>query len=171
MKPGETSGRTIGAGEPVDDHPLIMAVASYASKPAAECDFGGMCDVSHMSRGPVAVAVLEKGADGSLTMQRHHSPAAGPTRGGQLLGAALVVLAAPLGLRFLASVIATRETWLAVAQVAARFWENVPRSELHRMGTLLEARQAALVVVSVNGTTPEVGQLLRNSTACIVTDV
>jgi len=171
MKRKETDDRTIGAGEPVDDHPLIMAVASYASKPAAERDFGEVCDVSHVSLGPVAAAVIEKGADGSLTMERHHSPTAGPTRGSQLLGAALVVLAAPLGLRFLASIVVTQETWLAVARMAAHFWENVPRSELHRMGTLLEARQAALVIVSINRTTPEVSQLLANSTSSIVTDV
>jgi hypothetical protein len=154
----------------VDDHPLIMAVASYASKPAAECDFGEVCDVRRASHGPVGAAVIQKGADGSLTMDRHHSPASGPTCEGQLLGAALVVLAAPLGIRLLASANVTQETWLAVAHVAARFWENVPRSELHRMGTLLEARQAALVVVAANQTTPEVAQLLANATARIVTE-
>ena len=145
----------------MDDHCLIMAVASYASKSAAERDFGDVLD-------QVTAAIVEKGADGSLTMDRHHSAAPDSSWGGHLLGAALIVLAAPLGLRFLSSVIVNRESWVAVAHIAAHFWQNVPRSELHRMGDLLEARQAGIVVVSVDQTTQEVGRLLGNATARIV---
>ncbi len=101
-------------------------------------------------------------------MDRHHSAAPDSSWGGHLLGAALIVLAAPLGLRFLSSVIVNRESWVAVAHIAAHFWQNVPRSELHRMGDLLEARQAGIVVVSVDQTTQEVGRLLGNATARIV---
>jgi hypothetical protein len=138
-----------------------MAVASYASKSAAERDF---CDVLDQ----VTAAIVEKGADGSLTMDRHHCAAPDSSRGGHLLGAALIVLAAPLGLRFLPSVMVNPESWVAVAQTAAHFWQNVPRSELHRMGDLLEARQAGIVLVSVDQTTQEVGRLLGSATARIV---
>ena len=78
-----------------------------------------------------------------------------------MLGAALVVLAAPLGLRFLSSVIVRPETWVAVAGLAAELWHNVPRAELHRMETLVEARQASLVVVSVDQTKQEVETAAR----------
>jgi hypothetical protein len=152
----------------VDDHPLSMAVASYASKSAAERDFGDVCGKQGDSLGHVTAAIVEKGADGSLMMDRHHCAASDPSWGGHVLGAALIVLAAPLGLRFLSLVIVNRESWVAVAHVAARFWENVPRSELHRMGDLLEARQAGIVVVSVDQTKHEVGRLLGHATARIV---
>ena len=95
---------------------------------------------------------------------------ADPTAGGHLLGAALVVLAAPLGLRFLLSLRVTGDIWTTVANLVDHLWQNVPRSELHRMETLVEARQAALVVVSIDRTEPEVGRLLEHATACIVTE-
>ena len=145
----------------MDEQPLIVAVASYASKSAAERDFADVL-------GEMTAVIVEKGADGCLTMDRHHSAAPDSSWGGHLLGAALIVLAAPLGLRFLSSVIVNGESWVAVAHIAARFWENLPRSELHRMGDLLEARQAGIVVVSVDQTTQEVGRLLGNATARIV---
>ena len=86
--------------------------------------------------GQLTAAVVEKGADGYLTMDRHHSTPSGAARGGELLAAALVVLAAPLGLRFLSSVMATRETLVAVACLAAHFWQNVPKSEPPSHGDL-----------------------------------
>ena len=152
----------------MDDRSLIMAVASYASNGAAERDFLDVCGVRGASVGEVAAAVVEKGPDGSLRMDRHRFTASDPAQGAQLLGAALVVLAAPLGLRFLSSVILTQETWVAVTHVAAHFWQNVPRSQLHRMGDLLEARQAGIVVAAVDHTKQEVGELLASATACIV---
>jgi hypothetical protein len=151
----------------VDDH-LIMAVASYASRGAAEDDFVDVCNWRAAQPGQVTAAVVEKGADGLLTMDRHHCTASGPARGGQLLGAALVVLAAPLGLRFLSSVVVNRATWVVVAQLATHFWLNVPRSELHSMGVLLEARQAALVVVSVDQSEQELARLIVRATEHIV---
>ena len=154
----------------MDDHILIMAVASYASKDAAELDFAVLCGVHGAPLGQVGAAVVEKGPDGCLTMDRHHSTPSGPTAGGLLLGAALVVLAAPLGLRFLSSVIVRPETWVAVAGLAAELWHNVPRAELHRMETLVEARQASLVVVSVDQTKQEVETRLAQATARIVAD-
>lgn len=154
----------------MDDHRLIMAVASYASKGAADEDFADLCGVQGAPLGQVTAALVEKGPDGCLTMGRHHSTPSGPTSGGRLLGAALVVLAAPLGLRFLSSVIVTRETWVTVVALVAQLWHNLPRSELHRMETLIEARQASLVVVSVDQTTHEVGQRLTRATVRIVAD-
>jgi hypothetical protein len=150
----------------VDDHLLIIAVASYASKGAAERDFGDVCGL----QGRVTAGVLEKGSDGALTMDGHHATPSYPTAGGHLLGAALVVLAAPLGLRFLLSLSVTSDIWTTVANRVDHLWQNVPRSELHRMETLVEARQAALVVLSVDRTEPEVGRRLEHATACIVTE-
>jgi hypothetical protein len=170
MRGTPTGGRTIKSGRAVDDQPVIIAVASYASTPAAQHDFGDVCSTRCGPAGQLTAAVVERGADGYLTMDRHHSAPSGAARGGELLAAALVVLAAPLGLRFLSSVMATRETLVAVACLAAHFWQNVPKSDLHRMATLLEARQAGLVVVSVGQTTAELGLLLSHADARIVSD-
>ena len=142
----------------------------YASKSAAEHDFAEVCSLQGAPLGQVTAALVEKGVDGSLTMDRHQSTPSGPASGGRLLGAALVVLAAPLGLKFLSSVIVTREMWVAVATLATQLWQNVPRSELHRMETLVEARQASLVVVSIDQTKHELGRRLAQATARIVAD-
>ena len=97
----------------------------------------------------VAVAVLEKGADGALSLEHHEPVSADVAWAGALLGAALVVIAAPLGILLLATVVATRTAWAGAATLVDHFWHNIPRDELHQMSNLLEAGQAAVVIVAV----------------------
>ena len=94
--------------------------------------------------------MLEKGADGAITMVRHHSTGSSPTRGTELLGAALIVVAAPVGILLLAPVAVTQDAWVRVAGLVDRLWHGLPRDALHRMANLVDAGQATVVVVAVD---------------------
>ena len=80
----------------MSDQAVVMAVAAYASKAAAERDFRALATAAG-GQDRLTAALVEKGADGRLTVDRYHGPAGRPACGLALLGGALVVLAAPLG--------------------------------------------------------------------------
>jgi hypothetical protein len=153
------------------DQSVVLAVASYHSGASAEVDFRAVW--GHQRQGgdnKVAVAVVEKGANGWLEITRHHTPAIPPAWGIALLGSAILVVAAPLGITFLASVLATRAEWEGVAAIVGRFWHEVPRDRLRTMGNLLESRQTGLLVVAVDHHAEHITPLLSNATTKIVTD-
>jgi hypothetical protein len=153
------------------DFSVVMAVATYRSKAAAQRDFDAVGSAKYEGElDHVAAAVLEKGADGTLAMDCHDSTATTVAWDGAVLGAALTVIAAPLGILFLANVVATRAAWLGVAALVGHFWHNIPKDELRRMSDLLEAGQAAVVVVGVDHTGEDLGALLSNAITTIVTD-
>ena len=117
----------------------------------------------------VAAAVVEKGANGWLEIARHHGMAM-PLGGVALLGSAITVVAAPLGITLLASLLATSAQWAGAAKIVGRFWHEVPRDQLRTMGNLLEAGPAGLVVVTVGHRPQQLNPLLSNATTRIVTD-
>jgi hypothetical protein len=126
------------------DRRVIMAVASFGSKAAADADF----DALLASPGPVAAALVEKGPDGRLTIDRHQCPAEPAVWAGPVLGGALTVVAAPVGIRFLVPVVAAGPDLGGVGAIAAHFWNNIAKDQLRRMSELLETGQAAIVVVA-----------------------
>jgi uncharacterized membrane protein len=149
----------------VSDQPVVLAVATYPYKDGAEQDFHAVWGVKHEGElDHVAAAVLEKDADGKLKMDRHDSTAKHLAWGGALLGGALVVLAPPLGAAALVG------TGAGAGGIVGHFWHNIPKDDLRRMGDLLEAGQAALVVVAVDHTGEDIGALLTNATSKIVLD-
>jgi hypothetical protein len=163
---------TLIAGSPLmSDQSVVVAVASYSSRATAELDFHAVWALRHVSRGDqVAAAVVEKGANGWLEMARHHSTALPLVWGVALLGSAITVVAAPLGITFLASVLATRAEWEGAAAIVGRFWHEFPKDLLRKMGNLLEAGQTGLVVVTVGHGAEHITPVLSNATAQIMTD-
>ncbi len=77
----------------------------------------------------VGAAVLRKGADGALSIYRSDGVA---TDVGSLLGAALAVIAAPVGISFLQPVAITQDGWARVATMVGDFWQDIPRRRFTR---------------------------------------
>jgi hypothetical protein len=153
------------------DHFVVMAVATYRSKAAAEQDFDAVGRAKYDGDlDLIAAAVLEKGADGALAVERHEPASTDVAWAGALLGAALTVIAAPLGVLLLAAVIATRSAWAGAAALVDHFWHDIPRDDLSQMSNLLEAGQAAVVIVAVGYRAVDVMALCSNSTSTFVTD-
>src|SRR6476469_3652600 len=105
-----------------------MAVAAYTSKAAAERDFQKLSS-PESGQDQLAAALVEKGADGRLTVDRYHGASGRPAGG-------LVVLAAPLGILFLVPVVVTRTAWAGVGAIVAHLWHDVPKGDLRHMSDL-----------------------------------
>ena len=151
------------------DQTVVLAVATYESRSAAEKDFHA---VQSLKRGDqiddVAAAALERRVDGRLEIDRQTARQLG--WGGTLIGGALTVLASPVGIKFLAPVVATGAEWAGVAAIVGHFWDNIPKDQLLRMSNLLEAGPAALVVTAIDHNGAEIAALLSNATNKIVAD-
>jgi len=152
------------------EHRVVLAVAGYASAAAAEQDF----DTVRRRRDSgalrhVAIAVLHKGSNGALDIYRSDRAAASMALGGALLGAALAVLAAPLGISYLQPVATTPAGWAQVTALVEHLWQNVPQEKLHQMSNLLESSPAGLILVAVDQTTEDTGALLSKARQTVVT--
>ena len=153
------------------DRPLVLAVASYASNAAARLDLDAVSEASRGRPGAhVASAVLEKGGDGRLTVDLHHNTAEHLRWGRGLLGGPLTVIATPVGIRYLVSMLTSASGWAGVGVMADHVWYDIPREQLRQMSDLLEAGQSALVVVAVAQTSDAIGALLKQASVKVVSD-
>ena len=150
----------------MSDHNVVLTVAAYGSPAAAGRDFdalGRARDGDERRR--VAAAVLKKAAGGALRIHRSDDVAANM---GALLGAALAVIAAPVGILFLQPVATTRVGWVRVAALVDHFWQNIPQETLHLMSNMLESSPAGLVIVAVAQTNEDSGVVLSEATATLM---
>jgi hypothetical protein len=153
------------------DRPVLLAVASYRSKAAADSDFRAIQDgagAGSGDHGHVSLALLEKGADGQLTLDRHFSGHADPAWNGAILAGALSVVAAPIGLMFLVAIVHQPASLGGVGAIAQHFWHHVPKHQLGRMTDLIEAGQAALVLVAAGESCNAVERHLIGASATAV---
>ena len=151
----------------MSEHSVVLTVAAYASAGSAEQDFDALVRTRDDGGDrDVGAAVLRKGADGALTIHRSDDVA---TDAGSLLGAALAVIAAPVGISFLQPFAITQDGWARVATMVGDFWQDIPQETLHTMTNLLESSPAGLVIVAVDRTKEDVGALLPRATATIAT--
>lgn len=151
--------------------PTTIAVATYNDKASAEHDYDaiwGSRDEGHLDH--VAIATVEKDADGRLKKDRHNSTAKHMAWGGGILGGALTVISAPLGIVFLGPLAATSAVWAGAGGLVGHFWHNIPKDEVRRMEDVLEAGQYGLVVVAVNPSGTAIDALLVNAIKKVVAD-
>ena len=153
------------------DKPTVVAVATYHDKAAAVADFEAVLGAHHEGEPDhVAAAVLEKGIDGKLRMDRHDTTAKNFAWGGALIGSLLAIVATPLAIVPLSLVATHGATWAGVGGIVGHFWYNIPKGELRRMSDLLELGQAALVIVAVDHAATDIEPLLQNATETIVSE-
>ena len=132
------------------DQPVVLAVASYASRAAADSDFESLWSSDRLSGSDhLTAALVEKGTSGELEINSHRSTATDLAWGIALLGGALTTVAAPLGVFYLASGLSSSAEWAGAAAIVGRFWNQIPRDKLRSMSNLLEAGQTGLVVVAI----------------------
>jgi len=153
----------------VTERSVVLAVGSYRSVAAAETDRALLWTL-HRACGPdeLAAAVVEKDAGGELAIEHQHCTASEPVWGATLLGAGVTVLAAPLGISLLASGLKSRAEWEGAAVVVGRFWHRLPRDQLRTMGNLLEAGQAALIVVAIDHSKDDVVDCCGNALGTVM---
>lgn len=155
----------------MSDKPTTVAVATYSNKASAEQDYEVVRGAKHAGQiDHLAIAFVERDADGKLRIDRHDSTAKHMAWGGAVLGGALAVVSAPLGIVFLGPLAASSGTWAAAGGLAGHFWNNIPKDEVRKMSDLLEAGEFGLVVVAVNPKGVDIEALLANATEKTVVD-
>jgi hypothetical protein len=153
------------------DQPIVLAVASYASRAAAAEDFSSLWRLQASTRSShLTAALVEKGTSGELEIDHYRSTADSVAEGVALLGGALTTIAAPLGITFLASKLLSSSDWAGSAAIVGRFWHEVARDRLRTMSNLLEAGQAGLIVVAVAHDREDVVASLSRATSKVVSD-
>lgn len=148
----------------MSNKPATIAVATYANKAAADLDYDAVRSIKSGGQlDHIAIAVVEKEADGKLKVDRHDSTAKHLAWGGGILGAAATVAFAPLGIVFLGPLVANTAVVAGAGGLVGHFWKNIPKDEARRMGELLDTGQYGLVIVAVNPQGTDVGALLSNA--------
>jgi hypothetical protein len=154
----------------MSDKPLVLAVGSYEARAAAERDLERIGSAPCVPSEPLAAAMVEKGADGQLRLERQVDASHDPAWARLVLGAALTVIATPIGLAFLAPFVHGVPSWSGVASLVGVFWHQIAKDDLRRMSELLEAGQAAIVVVAVAANNVDVVARLSGAAAAVVND-
>jgi hypothetical protein len=152
------------------DQPVVLAVASYPSRAAAEEVLASLWASRPWEDHQLAAALVEKGSSGELEMEDHRGTTSGIGSGVAILGGALTAVAAPLGVAFLASGLAASAEWERAVSVVGRFWNEVPRDVLGRMSNLLEAGQAGLVIVAEGRDAHHVATCLSGATSSVLSN-
>ena len=138
---------------------------------AAEQDYDAVRGMKHEGQiDHLAIAIVVKDDDGELQIDRHDSSAKHLAWGGGVLGAALTIVSAPLGIVFLGPLAVATAAWAGVGGLVGHFWKNIPKDLARRMGDLLESGDAGLVIVAVNPQGADIGALLANAVDKVVVD-
>ncbi len=148
------------------DTPLVIGVASYASRDKATTDYKRIWGAKHEGEyDHMAIAVLTKDPEGNLQVERHDSTAKHLAWGGVLCGAAVAVVAPPVGVGMLAG-----GTLAGAGGIAGHFWKNIPKATIQQMGEVLESGQSGLVFTAVNKKGDDITPLLANAERKVVVD-
>ena len=151
--------------------PMTVAVATYSDAAGAEQDYDALRGIKRQGQiDHLAVAIVDKDDEGKLHIDRHNTSAKHAAWGTGLLGGALAVISAPLGIVFLGPVVATGAVWAGAGGLVGHFWDNIPKDVVRRMTDVLEDGQHGLVVVAVNPKGADVEALLANAEERVVTD-
>ncbi len=155
----------------MSNKPSTVAVATYADKASADLDYDAVRDMKSAGRlDHIAIAVVEKQADGDLKIDRHDSTAKHLAWGGGILGAAATVAFAPLGIVFLGPLVANTAVYAGAGGLAGHFWKNVPKDDARKMGDMLQDGEFGLIIVAVNPQGTDVGALLTHASSKHVVD-
>ena len=162
------------------DTPIVLAVATYADRQGALDDYDIVKsakregDFDHL-----AVAIVSKGADGQLDVERHDSTAKHEAWGGALMGGAILV-AAPaaavgagvvgVGTAVGAGGGASVAGLAGAGGLAGHFWRNIPKEKTREMGDLLDSGESGLIVAAVDKKDTDIAPLLSHTTKTIIDD-
>jgi len=142
------------------DTPITLAVAVHTDPLHAREDFAAVWETRPATKAcPLAIAELARDAAGSLRVIRHKSTTTNVAWGMALLGAALVLVVAPAGARFLVSV----PTVVGAGAVAGHLHRSIPRQKRDRATALLEGHDAGVVLLAVNRCPADVEPLLSRA--------
>ena len=87
--------------------------------------------------------------------------------GGALVGAALCIIAPPVGI---AAVAVSAGAVAGAGGIVGHFWNNISKEKLGEVSELIHSGEAALVIVAVNHKGTDISPLLENAKGRIVVE-
>ena len=120
---------------------VFIYIGTYPNEGAARADYEGVKDLHALGAvGSYDAAVINKDAAGKVHVNKDEMA----TRHGGWGGAAA---GAVVGILFPPSIIATALVGGAIGAVSGHLWRGMSRSDVKELGDLLDANQAALLIV------------------------
>jgi Protein of unknown function (DUF1269) len=145
--------------------PVVLAAAKYATRDDAVHGFNTVWGARHEDEfDHMSLAVLTKDAHGQLQEERHDSTAKHFAWAGVALGAALCVVAPPVGVGMLAGAGVVG----GAGAIVGHFWNQIPKKDLVEVSDLLESGESAIVIVAVNHKKTDITPLLSDAEKSIV---
>src|SRR5512140_604262 len=141
--------------------PLVIAGARYASREDAVEAFKIVWGARHQGEfDHMDVAVLTKDAAGELQVERHDSTAKHFAWGGALIGAALVIVAPPVGI---AAIAAGGGALAGAGGIVGHFWHTISKEKLREVSELLHSGESGLLIIAVNHKGTDTAPSLQNA--------
>jgi len=137
--------------------PVFMYLATYATEADAQADYD---DLKVLHRDHTVdmydVAIVSKDENGKVHVHKHEKT----TQFGVWTGLAV---GAVVGLVFLPALLLDVALGAAVGGIAAHFFGGMSRGDVKELGDLLDAHQAALVIIGKSRVSDEVKTTLNRS--------
>ncbi len=125
----------------MSDRPVFIYAATYADAADAQADYDTLLDLHAADLvGSYDVAVITKDAEGKVRVSKHEKP----TQHGAWTG---IAVGAVVGILFPPSIIGAAAVGGVGGGVIGHLWRGMSRSDAKDLGELLDAGQAALIVV------------------------
>ncbi len=113
----------------MSNKPATVAVATYPNKANADLDYDAVRNMKSAGQlDHIAIAVVEKQADGDIKIDRHDSTAKHLAWGGGILGAVATVAFAPLGIVFLGPLVANSAVYAGAPVLQGTSGRASPRT-------------------------------------------
>jgi uncharacterized membrane protein len=142
---------------------VFIYAATYADEAHALADYDALLDLHEIRRVVTYdVAVITKDADGKVHVQKHEKPTQHGAWGGVLVGALVGVLFPP-AMVGVATVGGAAAIGGVVGGLGGHFREGMSRGDAKELGDLLDAGQAALIVIGDSGAKDELDKTLTRA--------
>ena len=120
---------------------VFVYVGTYPSETSARADYDVVKDLhAGGAVGTYDAAVVTKDPDGKVHVNKDETATRHGAWGGAAVGAVVGILFPP-------SIIATAAAGAAVGGVSGHLWKGMSRADVKELGDIIDAGQAALVVV------------------------
>jgi uncharacterized membrane protein len=141
----------------MSDRPVFIYAATYASRADALADYDALLDL-HAAKlvGSYDVAVIAKDAEGKVHVEKHEKPTQHGAWGGMAVGALVGVLFPP-------SVIGAAVVGGLVGGVGGHLRKGISRGDAKELGEILQAGQAALIVIGQSRVEEELDKALTRA--------
>jgi uncharacterized membrane protein len=155
----------------MSDRHVFIYVATYADQADALADYDAMLNLHEIRLvGSYDVAIITKDAEGKVHLEKHEKPTQHGVWGGVLVGALVGVLFPP-SVVGVATVGGAAAVGGVLGGLGGHFLEGLSRGDAKELGDLLEAGQAALVVIGESRVEEELDKVLTRADKSIEKEI